>query len=203
MSITSRNVKFDWLTIFLFASLVGIGWINIYSASLSDTGSNFVDFSQIYFKQLLWIGLSVVLIIFILALDSKFYERFSSVIYLVSLVSLILVFPLGKEISGATSWYSFGGVSIQPSEFAKAATALALAKFISDIQTNIRTFRDQLKAFVIIALPAIIIVPQPDPGSALVYSAFVFAMYREGMHFVYLLLGFFVAALFIGTLWIG
>lgn len=203
MSITSRNVKFDWLTIFLFASLVGIGWINIYSASLSDTGSTFIDFSQIYFKQLLWIGLSVVLIIFILALDSKFYERFSSVIYLVSLVSLILVFPLGKEISGATSWYSFGGVSIQPAEFAKAATALALAKFISDIQTNIRTFRDQLKAFVIIALPAIIIVPQPDPGSALVYSAFVFAMYREGMHFVYLLLGFFVAALFIGTLWIG
>ena len=197
------NVKFDWLTIFLFAALVVIGWINIYSASLSDLEGVFVNLDEIYFKQIIWIGLSFILIIFILALDAKFYERFSSIIYLVSLASLILLFPFGKEVSGATSWYSFGGVSIQPSEFAKAATALALANFLSNIQTNMNRFKHQLKAFAIIALPAILIIPQPDPGSALVFSAFIFTMYREGLHFAYLLLGFFAALLFIGTLGLG
>jgi len=203
MTSISRYIKFDWVTILLFVALVFIGWVNIYSASLSDTNSSFVDFDQIYFKQLIWIGLSVVLIVFILALDAKFYERFASIIFLVSMVSLVLLYPLGKEISGATSWYSFGGVGLQPSEFAKAATALALAKYISDIQTNMKEFKHQLRAFVIIIIPALLIIPQPDPGSALVYGAFVFTMYREGMHFVYLLLGFFAAALFIGTLALG
>ncbi|MBL4662689.1 MAG: rod shape-determining protein RodA [Flavobacteriaceae bacterium] len=203
MKSLSGHIKFDWVTILLFIGLVFIGWVNIYSASLNDVNSTFFDFSQIYFKQLIWIGLSVLLIIFILALDAKFYERFASIIYLVSLLSLILLFPFGKEISGATSWYSFGPVGLQPSEFAKAATALALAKYISDIQTNIKKFKHQLRAFAIITIPALIIIPQPDPGSALIYAAFVFAMYREGMHFAYLLLGFFVAALFIGTLVLG
>ncbi|NND61665.1 MAG: rod shape-determining protein RodA [Flavobacteriaceae bacterium] len=198
-----RYVKFDWITILLFALLVFFGWVNIYSASLSDISSAFVDFDQVYFKQLVWIALSVVLIAFILAIDSKFYERFASVIYIVAVVSLLGLFVFGKEISGATSWYAFGGMRLQPSEFAKAATALALAKYISDIQTNMRTFRNQLGAFLIIVIPAILIVPQPDPGSALVYSAFIFTMYREGMHFIYLLLGFFAAALFIGTLALG
>jgi len=200
---STKTTKFDWLTIILFVAIVLVGWINIYSASLSDASGNFMDFDQIYFKQLVWIGLSVVLIVFILALDTKFYERFSSIIYLLSLASLILLFPFGKEISGATSWFSVGGMSLQPSEFAKAATALALAKYISDIQTNMKTFKHQLRAFAIIALPAIIIIPQPDPGSALVYAAFIFAMYREGLHFVYLLLAFFAAILFIGTLVVG
>jgi len=203
MKSSSRYIKFDWLIIILFLALVFIGWVNIYSASLSDANSSFVDFDQIYFKQLIWIGLSILLIIFILALDAKFYERFASIIFLVSMMSLILLYPFGKEISGATSWYSFGGVGLQPSEFAKAATALALAKYISDIQTNMKRFKHQLRAFAIITIPALLIIPQPDPGSALVYSAFVFTMYREGMHFIYLLLGFFAAALFISTLALG
>lgn len=203
MKSSSRYIKFDWLIILLFVALVFIGWVNIYSATLSDANSSFMDFDQIYFKQLIWIGLSVLIIVFILALDAKFYERFASIIFLVSMMSLILLYPLGKEISGATSWYSFGGVGLQPSEFAKAATALALAKYISDIQTNMKEFKHQLRAFAIITIPALLIIPQPDPGSALVYSAFVFTMYREGMHFIYLLLGFFAAALFIGTLALG
>lgn len=203
MRSASRNVKFDWLTILLFAALVIVGWINIYSASLSDIGGVFVDFDHIYFKQIIWIGLSIILIIFILALDSKFYERFASIIYIISLVSLLLLFPFGKEISGATSWYSFGGISIQPSEFAKAATALALAKYLSDIQTSMNRFKHQLKAFAIIALPVLLIIPQPDLGSALVFSIFIFTIYREGLHFAYLLLGFFAALLFIGTLSLG
>jgi rod shape determining protein RodA len=197
------KIKIDWLTIFFYIALVGIGWINIYSASLSDSATGLFDFSQIYGRQLIFILLSVVLIIFILAIDAKFYERFSSVIYIISLASLLGLFIFGKNINGATSWYSFGSFGIQPSEFAKAATALALSKYVSDIQTNMQEFKHQLTSFLIIALPALFIVPQPDPGSALIYSAFIFAMYREGLHFVYLLLGFFAAALFIFTLAFG
>ncbi|MEL6811384.1 MAG: rod shape-determining protein RodA [Bacteroidota bacterium] len=203
MNTVSRYVKFDWFTILVYASLVLIGWVNIYSASLSDDAGSFLDFSQIYTRQLAFIVLSIVLIVFILAVDSKFYERFSSVIYLVSLLSLIGLFVLGKNINGATSWYSFGSFGLQPSEFAKAATALALAKYVSDIQTNMYDLKHQLRAFIIIALPALIIVPQPDPGSALIYAAFVFAMYREGLHFIFLLFGFIAAALFVGTLLLG
>ncbi|WP_339699135.1 rod shape-determining protein RodA [uncultured Marixanthomonas sp.] len=203
MAVSKGLVKLDWLTIFFYFALVAIGWINIYSASLDDSATAFWDFNQIYTKQLLWIFLSIILIIFILAIEAKFYERFSSVIYLVSLLSLIGLFLFGKTISGATSWYAFGGISLQPSEFAKAATALALSKYLTDIQTDMHQFKDQLKAFLIIALPAILIIPQPDPGSALIYAAFVFPLYREGLHFVYLLLGFFAAALFISTLAFG
>ncbi|AVI51079.1 rod shape-determining protein RodA [Pukyongia salina] len=196
-------VRFDWVTIILYFALVGIGWINIYSASLDNTAIGFFDLNQVYFKQLVWICLSIVLIIFILAIEAKFYERFSSIIYIISLASLLGLFIFGKNINGATSWYALGSFSIQPSEFAKAATALALGKYIGDMQTNIKEFKHQLRAFIIIALPALFIIPQPDPGSALVYVAFIFPMYREGLHFVYLLLGFFLGALFISTLAFG
>jgi rod shape determining protein RodA len=196
-------VRFDWLTIIMYFALVGIGWVNIYSASLDNSAIGFFDMKQIYFKQLVWICLSLVLIIFILALEAKFYERFSSVIYIVALISLLGLFVFGKNVNGATSWYVIGGFSVQPSEFAKAATALALGKYISDMQTNIKEFKHQLRAFIIIALPALFIIPQPDPGSALVYAAFIFPMYREGLHFIYLLLGFFLAALFFSTLAFG
>jgi len=200
----SRNpLKLDWLTIFFYIALVCIGWVNIYSASYNDASTSFFDFSQIYTKQLVWICLSIVLIVFILAIESRFYERFSSLIYLISLLSLLGLFVLGKNVNGATSWYFLGGFSIQPSEFAKAATALALAKYVSDIQTNIKEFNHQIKALVIIFLPALFIVPQPDPGSALVYIALIFPLYREGLHFIYLLLGFIVAALFVATLAFG
>jgi len=203
MAVGKGAVRFDWLTIFLYVALVGIGWMNIYSASLNDSATVFFDFEQIYIKQLIWIGLSVLIIIFILALDAKFYERFSSIIYIISLLSLIGLFVFGKTISGATSWYDLGGMSIQPSEFAKAATALALAKYVSDIQTNMQDFKQQVPAFLILAIPAILIIPQPDPGSALIYAAFIFPLYREGLHFLYLLLGFFATALFVSTLVFG
>jgi len=196
-------LRFDWLTLFLFVALVGIGWINIYSASLTETSGSLFDLSQIYSKQLLWIALSVVLIIFILAIDARFYERFASIIYIISLLSLLGLFVFGKNINGATSWYNFGSFGLQPSEFAKAATALALSKFLSDIQTNIKRFSHQIKAFVIVFLPALIIIPQPDPGSAMIYLAFLFPLYREGLHYIYLLLGFIAAFLFVITLLFG
>jgi rod shape determining protein RodA len=200
---SKRKTRFDWLTIIFYFALVGIGWINIYSASLNDSTAGFFDMSQIYTKQLLFIFLSLFLIIFILAIDAKFYERFASVIFIVSLLSLLGLFVFGKNINGATSWYSFGSFGVQPSEFAKAATALALSKYVSDIQTNMQEFKHQLRSFLIIALPAIFIIPQPDPGSALIYAAFIFPLYREGLHGVYLLLGFFVVALFVSTLAFG
>ncbi|MCF6306334.1 MAG: rod shape-determining protein RodA [Flavobacteriaceae bacterium] len=197
------NKQFDWITILIYVALVSIGWINIYSASYSASATSFFDFSQIYTKQLVWICLSFVLITFILAVEAKFYERFSSIIYIVSLLSLLGLFVLGKNVNGATSWYFLGGFSIQPSEFAKAATALALAKYVSDIQTDLKIFNVQIKALVLIFLPALIIIPQPDPGSALVYIALIFPLYREGLHYIYLLLGFIVASLFVATLAFG
>ena len=195
----NKSTRFDWISILLFLLLVAFGWVNIYSASLNDSAQGFFDLSQTYGRQGLFIGLSVVLIIFILSVEAKFYERFSSVIYLASLLSLLGLFVFGKTISGATSWYAFGGFSIQPSEFAKAATALALAKYLSDIQTNIKSFKHQLGAFLIIILPALIIVPQPDPGSALVYAAFFFPLYREGLSGGYLLVGLSFISLFVFT----
>ena len=198
---TLQNI--DWITVILYLLLVGMGWMNIYSASLSDSAVSFTDLGNTYAKQLFFIGLSLVLIVFILAVEAKFYERFSSVIYLLALASLLGLFVFGKDINGAKSWYSFGAFGLQPSEFAKAATALALSKYLSDIQTNVRLFNHQLKAFLIIMLPALFIIPQPDPGSALIFTALIFPLYREGLSFIYLLLGFIVAFLFVATLLIG
>jgi rod shape determining protein RodA len=192
-------VRIDWLMVMLYFALVLIGWMSIYSASYVEN-STLDMLSQPHGRQQIFIVLSIFLIILILSIEAKFYERFSSVIYLVSLLSLVGLFVFGKTISGATSWYSFGGFSLQPSEFAKFATALALAKFLSDTQTDIKLLNHLIKIFIIIFLPALIIIPQPDPGSALVYAAFFFVLYREGLSPVYLLLGFSAATLFVLTL---
>lgn len=183
----------------LYTALVCSGWVNIYSASLTETQS-LLDLNEIYGKQLLWILLSVVLIVFILAVESKFYERFSSLIYLFALVALLGLYAFGQTINGATSWYSFGGFSLQPSEFAKTATALALGKFVGDIQTNIKQWQDQWKSILIIGLPALLIIPQPDPGSALVYAAFILPLYREGLNYLFLSFAVALGLLFVGTL---
>jgi len=196
-------LQFDWLMILIYLLLVSMGWMNIYSASLSDVANGYFDFSQIYGKQMMWIGLSFILIIFVLAIEAKFYERFASVIYLVSIASLLGLFVFGRTIAGTTAWYDFGGFSIQPSEFVKATTALALAKYVSDIQTNMHEFKNQIGAFLILAVPSILIMLQPDPGSVLVYAAFVFPLYREGLHGSYLLLGLFATILFVSTLAFG
>ncbi len=198
-----KSLQIDWVLLLLYVALVAIGWVNIYSASLDDSVAHFLDFSQIYAKQLFFIGLSVVLIIFILALDTKFYERFSSIFYILSMLSLVGLFFFGKNINGATSWYAIGSFTLQPGEFAKIATALAVAKYVSDIQTDIKELKDQLRVFIIIAIPALLIIPQPDPGSALVYAAFLFPLYREGLPSWYLLVGFILAGLFVATLAFG
>lgn len=203
MQVSRSFGNIDIITILLYLLLVAVGWVNIYSASLSDVTTTFFDFSQIHSKQLVWIGLSIVIIFLVLGIDAKFYERFSSLIYLISLLSLAGLFIFGKTIAGQTGWYDFGGIRLQPSEFVKTTTALALAKFLSDIQTNIKEFKDQLRAFAIIAIPMLLILMQPDPGSAMIYLAFIFPLYREGLHYIYLFLGFFAALLFVATLSFG
>ena len=137
---------------------------------------------------MVFILFTFVLIILVLSIEAKFYERFASIIYLASILSLIGLFIFGKTVNGATSWYGIGGFTLQPSEFAKFATALAVAKYISDLQTNIKTLKDQLKTALIIFVPAFLILLQNDAGSTIVYAAFFFVFYREGIPQIYLLL---------------
>ncbi len=195
--------KFDVTIIFIYLALVLIGWMSIYSAAPVEQYTSILDFNQVYGKQFYFISLAVLLIIIILAIDVKFYERFAGVIYVVSILSLLGLFVFGKEISGARSWYGLGSMSLQPSEFAKFATALALAKYLSQLDVSIKDIRHFLVASLIVVLPAIIIVPQPDPGSALVYAAFFFAMHREGLSVWFLMLGLIGLAIFLGTVIIG
>jgi len=199
MGYGQRRSKIDWWMVGLYAALVSFGWLNIYSASITEVGT-LLDLNEIYGKQLLWILLSIILIVFILAVETKFYERFSSLIYLFGVATLIGLYGFGETINGATSWYSLGGFSIQPSEFTKITTALALGKFVGDIQTNIKEWQDQWKSILIIGLPALLIIPQPDPGSALVYSAFILPLYREGLNYLFLSFAAALGLLFIGTL---
>lgn len=210
MSMSGRKVlkRVDWLTVLFYLLLVSIGWLNIYSSTFTENSSSFFDFSQLYGKQLLFIGLSLISIVIVLTLEASFYERFSSVLYIISMVLLLGLFVFGKTIAGATSWYDLGFFNFQPSELAKVATALALAKYLSDIQTDIKKWKDQLYAFLIILIPAFLIIPQPDPGSALVFFSLVFVLFREGLPLYYMglaVLGVlvFIFTLMFGTIWVG
>lgn len=195
--------RIDWLSVLIFVLLVGIGWVNIYSSTFTQDQGSVFDLSQLYGKQLVFIGFSLLAIGLVMGLEASFYERFSSLFYLISLVLLLGLFVFGKTIAGATSWYALGFFNLQPSELAKAATALALAKYLSDIQTDIKRRKDQLYALLIIVLPALLIIPQPDPGSALVFFALVFVLFREGLPLWYLLLALLAIVLFITTLMFG
>lgn len=196
------------MSILLYFMLVVMGWINIYSSSFSESSPSIFSMDQFYGKQFFFIMISLVLIVIILALEADFFERFASIIYIISLASLLGLFVFGKNIAGATSWYDFGFFNLQPSEFAKVATTLALAKYLSDIQTDIKRRKDQMYAFLILLVPTMLIVPQPDPGSALIFFALIFVLFREGLPLVYLVIGLavillFVATLIFGTIWVG
>lgn len=193
----------DWVLVLFFIVLVFLGWINIYAASVTDASQGIFDGATLHGKQLRWIGLSGILIVIIMAIDAKFYERFAGIFYIISMVSLAGLFVLGNEVNGATSWYNFGGASLQPSEFAKVATVLALANFLNEPNRDLTNFNTQLRAFLILLLPAILIILQPDAGSALIYFTLFFVMYREGLPGVYLGLGFFMMTLFLVTLFFG
>lgn len=190
----------DWVTVIIYITLVIMGWLNIYSSSLSLSDDNYIlDLSQFYGKQLMYITLTIPLIFMILSVDGKFYEKFSIVIFAIALLSLMGLYVFGKTVKGQTNWYSFGSFGIQPAEFAKAATSLALAKYLSDVQINLKDVNRQLQALGIIALPVLLIAPH-DPGSALIYTVFMFVLYREGLPAWYLWTGFIAIILFIMSL---
>lgn len=203
MQTEQRSYRLDWISIVLFLLLVIFGWFNILSASHHGEVTNYFDMDQPYGKQALFILMTFGLIVITLAIEAKFYERFASIIYFISLLSLAGLFIFGKNVNGATSWYGIGGMTLQPSEFAKFATALAVAKYISDLQTNIKTIKDQLRCAAIIMAPAVLILLQNDAGSTVVYGAFFFVFYREGIQQIYLLIAVVVLALGILTLKFG
>ena len=195
--------EIDWILVLFFLVLIFLGWLNIYAASVTENSRDVFDFTTLYGKQLKWIGLSFILIIVVISIDAKFYERFSSIFYIVSLVLLAGLFLFGSTVNGATSWYNLGGSSLQPSEFAKAGTALALANFLGEPGRDLSNLRSQLSAFLIILLPTLLIVLQPDAGSALIFMSLLFVLYREGLPAYYLLIGLVAIILFVATLYFG
>ena len=193
----------DWILVLIYFVLVFFGWINIYAATVTENNREILDFTTLYGKQLEWIGLSFILIFFIISIDSKFYERFSGVFYVFSILTLVGLFIFGSTINGATSWYNFGSFSLQPAEFAKAATVLALANLLNEPNKDLTSLKSQISAIFIILLPAILIVLQPDAGSALIYFSLIIVLYREGLSAYYLVIGLVAIALFIITLYAG
>lgn len=170
--------------------LVFAGWINIYSASKTDIHFELLDFSSKYGKQLLWIGVSVVAAAIILFMDTRFFLQFSSIFYVLAILSLLGLFLFGKTINGATSWYGLGSFTIQPTEFAKIAVSLGIAKLVGNKQFDLKLFKNQVNALLLLSIPSFLIILQPDPGSALVYLSFFFVFYREGLPKYYLVFSF-------------
>ncbi|MDI1257561.1 MAG: rod shape-determining protein RodA [Flavobacterium sp.] len=195
----SIRSNIDWVIVTIYIVLVVLGWLNIYSSSLPEIETTWYDMDQFYGKQLLYIGLAIPLIVVVLSVDGKFYEKFSSIIFGVALLSLAGLFVFGKTVKGQANWYSFGSFGIQPAEFAKAATALALAKYLSDVQVNLKDVNRQIQALGILFLPIILIVPH-DPGSALIFIMMIFVLYREGLPAWYLWVGFAGIIVFVLTL---
>ncbi|TCN60733.1 rod shape-determining protein RodA [Flavobacterium circumlabens] len=191
----NQSVKnnIDWISVIIYAALVVLGWLNIYSSSLLSTDGT-------YEKQLIFIACTIPLIFIVLFVDGKFYEKYASIIFGVSLLSLAGLFLFGKTIAGQRCWYAIGSFTIQPSEFAKAATSLALAKYLSDSQINLKETNRQIQALAIVFLPVLLILPQPDPGSALIYSIFIVVLFREGLPAWYVWTGFLAILLFVLTL---
>lgn len=184
----NNSFRIDWLTLFIYLSLVSFGIANIYSSTFDSNQPELLNFSRPIGKQVVFFGVSIASMIFILAAPSKVFERFSSIFYLIIILLLVGLYPFGNTISGARSWYSFGGVGLQPAEFAKVAVALAISKLLSEIQIDIRKFKSLFQVAIVIILPMGLILVQPDAGSAIVFTSFLFVLYREGLPGIYILL---------------
>ncbi|MEQ3220156.1 rod shape-determining protein RodA [Butyricimonas virosa] len=202
MNSRSNNLlaNIDWVSILLYLLLVLIGWLNIYAAVYDENHSSIFDISQKYGKQLIWIGAAFVLAFLVLLTDSKFFTTFSMVIYGIMIFLLIAVLFFGTETKGARSWFEVGDFRIQPAEFAKFATNLAIAYVMSRHNFKVMRFSSLLTIGLILALPSGLIILQNDTGSALVYSSFILVLFREGLHGSILLLCFVAAAIFIMAL---
>jgi rod shape determining protein RodA len=193
--------KIDWVTIFIFFLLVAFGWMNIAAAVYDKeihTSIFSIDLNS--GKQLIWIALTVLIIIVIMTLDFKMYESLSYVTYGFFLLLLIMVLLFGREISGSKSWIQIGGFGLQPSEFAKFATALAVAKYMGDHQLKLTRIKDLAIVGAFIAAPIVLIMLQPDAGTSMVFAAFAIALYREGLSPIIIIIGLFIGVLFVCTL---
>lgn len=181
--------RIDWWSILIYIALILMGWISIYAAVYDESHASIFDVSRRYGMQLIWIGVSVSLALVIMLLDDKYYHIWAYLLYAVMILVLTGVLFLGKEVNGARAWIEFGSVKIQPAEFAKYTTSLALARYMSSYHFDIAKWRHILVMGAIIAVPALIIILQNDTGSALVYAAFLFMLYREGFNrWVYVVL---------------
>jgi len=192
--------KIDWILVLVYFFLICFGLANIISSSISGENISLLDFSTLYGKQFVFIIISFVIIIISLSIEVKFYERFSSVFYLVCILFILGLFLFGNRINGALSWYSFSGITLQPSEFMKVGVALAVAKFISDFQTNLKKPQDQIKIFLIIFLPILLIVLQNDTGTSIIFLSLFFVLYREGISQIYLFIAFVILTVSILTI---
>jgi rod shape determining protein RodA len=188
--------RIDYISILLYIVLVIMGWMTIYSASLPLEETSIFDISQIYGRQMLFIGLTIPLILVILFSDAKIFERLSFVFYGVGILLLLGLFVFGVTKKGQTNWYQFGGFGFQPSEFVKTATALLLAKYLSYSQINLKYTKHQIIGLAIVGLPVLLILMQPDAGSAMIFISLIFVLNREGLPSWYFFSGIIAIALF-------
>jgi len=190
----------DRTLVLLYLTLVLMGWISIYAAVYNEEHGSIFDLSQSYGKQMLWIGTSFALGLMVLLTDAKFFNAFAYPIYIGTLVLLVFVLFFGKEIAGSKSWFEIGGFRLQPAEFAKFATNLALAHYLSALDFDSRKRKSQIIPLLILALPALLILLQNDTGSAIVYASLALVLYRQGMPGSILLIGVTIAVLAIMVL---
>lgn len=191
----------DWPTIFIYAALVILGWFNIYAAVYDDTVSQTIwDLSLNSGRQLIFIAASMVIIMGIIIIDMRFYEAFAYVAYAIIILLLVLVPIIGKEVGGNKAWLGVGSFGVQPSEFAKFITALALAKMIGAVGFRMDNSRNQAMLLGLIGLPMAMVLLQKDTGTALVFTSFVLVLFREGMSPFLMIVGICAAFIFILTL---
>ena len=196
-------LKYDLISIISYCLLVTIGIVNIYSSTFSESFISIFDSSTVVGKQIIFLIASSITFIIIIFTKSNFFDRVSPLLYFTSIILLLSLFIFGVERGGAKSWYLIGPISFQPTELAKLSTALFLAKFLSIIQTDLNKTRDILIVGVIIVIPIILITFQPDPGSALVFLAFIFPILREGLDLRFFYFGLIIVSTLILTLTLG
>jgi rod shape determining protein RodA len=191
----------DWPTVILYFILVFLGWLNIYAAVYDESAHKSIwDLSMNSGRQLIWIGTSVLIIILVISLDFRFFDSFAYIIYGLVIILLLAVLVAGREVAGSTSWFDIGGFRLQPSEFAKFSTALAIAKFLGEYSFKWSKPRDLLIAGALILTPAILTLFQGDTGTALVFGCFVIVFYREGFNPTLIALMIALVFLFVLTL---
>jgi rod shape determining protein RodA len=179
--------------VLIYLALIFIGWVNIYAALYVEEHASIFDLSQRYGMQAIWIATALVIAAFVLAVDARFYLVFANYFYVLILIVLVFVMFFGVEVNASKSWIQMGGFRIQPAEFAKFATALALAKYMSTYGFKLNTVRSYLNAVLLVMVPVALILLQNDAGTAMVFASLVFVFYREGMpHWVLAFMAFFV-----------